>query len=217
MPDLFGREPLPRHDLEDRAGGADPNALAAPGAACLVGIAVGADDDLGVLAAESHVQHAHHLNVLARAHAARTQDAGGHVVPDHGIAGPLVARAQRQVAIEQRRRHDVVLHQVALEFVARRRSAAPPVAQVFGGIALGQEPQHALAVLDRRVRPRRHHHPVRNRRRARRDQLGLALHRDEADAAVADDGKLGIPAQGGDVDAGRSGRGEDRVPLFRND
>src|SRR5881628_3512311 len=41
-------------------------------------------------------------------------------------------------------------------------------------------------------------------------QLPLTLHRYEADAAVADDRHLGIPAQRGDVhDAGAAGRVED--------
>ena len=93
MPDLLGREALPRHHLEDGTGGTDTNAFAAPGAARFVRIAVGADDDLRVLAAESDVQHADDLNIFARAHAAGAQDAGGHVVPDHRVAGALVARA----------------------------------------------------------------------------------------------------------------------------
>src|SRR3989449_5735333 len=48
----------------------------------LVGIAVRPDDDLDVLAALGHVEHPHHLDVLARPHAARAQDAGAHVVAD---------------------------------------------------------------------------------------------------------------------------------------
>jgi len=36
-------------------------------------------------------------------------------VANHRIAGTLVARAQRQVAVRDGRREDVVLHEVALE------------------------------------------------------------------------------------------------------
>src|SRR2546422_8859492 len=79
MPHLLGREALPRHHLEDRPGGAYPDALPAPGTPRLVGIAVRPDDDLDVLAALGHVEHPHHLDVLARPHAARAQDAGAHV------------------------------------------------------------------------------------------------------------------------------------------
>src|SRR2546425_9284097 len=67
--DLLGREPLPRHDLEDRAGGTDANALAAPRASRAVGVAVRADDDFGVLAAVSDVErseeHTSELQSLA--------------------------------------------------------------------------------------------------------------------------------------------------------
>jgi len=74
--DLLGGEPLPRHHLEDRAVGTDADAFTAPGAPRLVGITVGADYDFGVLAPEPHVEHADDLDVLARPHAARAQDAG---------------------------------------------------------------------------------------------------------------------------------------------
>src|SRR6266516_2242693 len=67
-------EALPGHHLEDRAGWADAHAFAAPGAARLVGVAVGADDNLGVLTALADVQDSHDLNVLARPHAARSEE-----------------------------------------------------------------------------------------------------------------------------------------------
>ena len=209
VPDLLGREALARHHLEDRARRADANTLATPGTPRFVGVAVRAHDDLGMLAAEAHVQHADDLDVLAGAHAARAQDAGRHVVPDHRIAGPLVARAQRQVAIHDRARHHVVLHEVALELVPRVR--ATTVSQVIGRIPLREEPQHALAVLDRRVRLRRNDHLLGDFRRARGDEFGLALDGDQTDAAVADDGELGIPAEGRDLDAGRSSGIEDSL------
>ncbi len=144
--DLFGREALPRHHLEDRAGWADADALAAPRAARFVGIAVGAHDDLGVLAAVGHVEHAHDLDVLARPHAAGAEDAGRHVVANHRIAGALVARAQRQVAARERRGLDLVAGDVALELVARVGVAA--VGEVLAGVALEQHTQHAATILD---------------------------------------------------------------------
>src|SRR2546429_1364733 len=208
--DLLRREPLPRHHLENGAGGAHTDALTAPGAARLVGIAVRAHDDFGVLAPLRHVQHADHLHVLARADAARAEDTGAHIVPDHRVARALVAVTQRQVAPPERAGRDAVAHHVALELVAGRGPAAVP--QVVSGIALQQQPQHSLAVLDRGMGFGLHDHAVRHLGRAGRQQLRLALDRHEADPAVADDGQLGIPAQRGDVDDPRvAGRVEDRV------
>src|SRR5205807_445251 len=104
--------------------GADAHALAAPRAPGLVGVAVGADDDLGVLTPLAHVQDSHDLNVLAGAHAARAQHAGAHVVANHRVAWALVAVAQRQVTPSGRRRHDTVAHDVPLELVAGSGAAA---------------------------------------------------------------------------------------------
>src|SRR6266576_65174 len=194
VPDLFGREALARHHLEDRSRRADADAFAAPGAARLVGVAVRTDDDLGVLAAVPDVQHAHDLDVLARAHAAGAQDAGGHIVTDHRDAGALVARAQREVARLDGRRHDVVLHEVAL----------------------GEQAEDPFAVFDRGVRLGRHDHAFGNFGRARRYQFRLTFHGDEADAAVPDNRESGIPAERRDLHGGRSGGIEDGLALFRN-
>ncbi len=215
MADLVGGEPLPRHHFEDRAGRADADALAAPGAPRLVGVAVGTDDDLGVLAPESDVQHADHLNVLARPHATRTQNAGGHVVADHRIAGPLVARTEGKVARFHERGGHAVAHNVALELVAG--AGAATVAQMIRRVALEQQPQHALAVLHGRMRLGRHDHPVRDLGGARGEQLGLALDRHEADAAVAHDRQLRVPAQRRYVDPGGPGRIEDGPTFRRSD
>ena len=213
--DLLRGEALPGHHLEDGAGGAHPYAFAAPGTPRLVGVAVRADDDLRVLAAPADVEHADDLNVLARPDAARAQDTGGHVVADHRIAGTLVARAKRQVAAKNCRRHDTVLHDIALELVARTHATA--VAQMIGGVALQQQTQHALAVLHRAVGLGGHHHALRDLGGAGGQQLRLALDRDEADAAVADDRQLGIPAEGGDVDAGLARGVEDGAAFVRGD
>src|SRR2546423_1637309 len=140
MPNLLGGEALPRHHFEDRPGRADANAFAAPGAARLVRIAIGADDDLRVFAAEPNVQHADHLNIFARAHAPRAEDARGHVVADHRIAWPLVAGPQRQVTRLESAWDDVVFHEGVLELVPRIRATA--LAEVIRAIALGKEPRH---------------------------------------------------------------------------
>ena len=208
--DALRRKALLRHYLEDRTGGADAYALAAPGAAGLVRVAVGADDDLGVLSPLGHVQHSHDLNVFARAYTPRAQHAGAHVVANHRVAGPFVTVAQRQVAPARRRRHDTVAHDVPLELVAGL--GAPAVDQMVARIALEQQPQHAPPVLHRRVGLGVDHHPVCHLRGACRQQLRLSLDRDQTNAAVSDDGELGIPAQRGDVvDSGSPGGVEDRL------
>src|SRR5258705_5345587 len=193
MPDLLGREPLPRHHLEDRAGGANSDALSAPRTPRLVRVAVCADDDFGVFTAVSDVEHAHDLNVLARPHAARAQNTGRHVVADHRIAGALVARAQRQVAVLDGRRDDVVLHQIAFEFVAR--------CAVQGWVPLSEKAENPFAVFNGGVRLGGHYHPVSDFGRAGRYELGLAFDRHQTNAAVADGGEFRIPAQSRDLDA----------------
>jgi hypothetical protein len=213
MPDLLGGEPLPRHHLEDCPRWTDADAFAAPGAAGAVGVAVRAHDDLGMLAAEADIQHADDLNILARPHAAGAQDAGRHVVPDHRVTGALVARTQRQIASVDRRRHDVVLHQVALELVARLRT--PAVAQMLGGIALGEQAEHAFPVFDCGVRLGRHDHAVGDFGRARREEFGLAFDGNKTDPAVAHDGQGGVPAQRRDLEGGCARGIEDCCPLVR--
>src|ERR1043166_1831178 len=87
MPDL-ARIKLPeRHHLEDRPGGADPDALTAPGAPGVIGVAVAPHDDLGVRAPLRHVEDAHLLDALAGADAAGAEHAARHVVADHHVAG----------------------------------------------------------------------------------------------------------------------------------
>ena len=71
---------------------------------------------------------------------------------NHGIAGPLVAGAQRQIAVLDGGRNDVILDQVALEFVAGMRTAA--VAEMVGRITLGEQLQDAAAILDGCMRSR---------------------------------------------------------------
>src|SRR3989454_10835608 len=105
--------------FRSRARRAYAHTLAAPRAARLVRVAARAHDDLGVLAPLAHVEHADHLDVLARPHAARAQDAGAHVVSDHRVAGPLVSVAQDEVALPEGRGNDPVAHDVLLELVAR--------------------------------------------------------------------------------------------------
>ena len=129
----------------------------------MVGVAVAAHDDLGVLAAHAHIQHTHLLDVLAGAHTARAEDAGAHVVLDHDIAGTFVAGAERKLVVSADR--DIVLHDVALELVSRMTSAvasgdSPPaplppfskawaVGEVLARIALQQQSEHAPPIVDR--------------------------------------------------------------------
>ena len=132
---------------------------------------------------------------------------------DHRIAGPLVARAQWQIAVFDRRRDDVVLHQISFELVARGRPAT--IAEMIGRIALGEEAEHALAILDGGVRLRGHHHTVRNFGRAGRYELGLAFDRNQADATVAHDGQSGVPAERWNLDACLPGCIENGLTVFR--
>src|SRR5437773_709414 len=120
--------PHPRWSATARPGGSSPcdrarrayaHTLAAPGAPRLVRVAVRADDDLGVLAPLAHVEHADHLNVLACPHAARAQNTGRHVVPDHRVAGPLVPMAQDEVALPEGGGNDPIPQDVLLELVER--------------------------------------------------------------------------------------------------
>ena len=190
-------------DVVDRAGGAHAHAFAAPGAPGVLGIPVRADDDLGVLAAKAGLEHADHLNVLARAHAARAQNTRGHVVLNERIALAFVALAQakRRTLIGG---HVVAPH-VFLELVARtaRRN-------LFNRIPLEEHAEHGLTSLHGRVRFGGDLLTVRCLRGARRDELGCAFDRDETNAAVADDRKLRVPAQRWHRDAHRAGSLEDR-------
>src|SRR5690349_11783161 len=80
--DRRGAELLARDELEDRARRADPDALAAPGAAGVIRVAVAPDDDVGLAPAVADVEDAHLLDVLARPHAPGAEDAVRHVVLD---------------------------------------------------------------------------------------------------------------------------------------
>ena len=201
-------EPLVGNELEDGAGGADPDALAAPGASRVIGIAVAADDDLGVLPAQANVEHADLLDVLAGAHAAGAQDAGAHVVLDHHVAGPLVSGAERQLVMGADRH--VVLDDVALELVAGMSPAA--VLQVLARIALQQE---VAARCAGSPRPRRTPTSTTMPSVAGVAQAGmqlvLALDRHQADPAVAHDRQLRVPAERGDLDSRAAGGLENRL------
>ena len=101
----------------------------------VVGIAVAPDDDLGVRPALPDVEHAHLLDLLAGAHAAGAEDAEGHVVLDHHVAGTVIALAGAERAGAGGR--DLVVHDVALEFVAGMFAAT--VGEVLAGIPIEQE------------------------------------------------------------------------------
>ena len=213
MPDLARLELPARHHLEDRAGGADPDALAAPGAAGVIGVAVAPDDNLGVRAPLGHVEHTHLLDALAGADAPGAENAERHVVADHHVAGTGVAGAQRELVADRRR--DVVARDVALELVPRIGPSA--VVQVLARIALEQEAEHALPVLHRRGRFGLHHHALRRGGAAGGHELRHSLDRDEADATVGDVGELRVPAEGGDIDFPGPGRVENRGAGLEGD
>ena len=210
MPDRLRAEPLAGNHLEDGAGGADADALAAPGAAGVVGVAVAADDDLGVGAPLADVEHAHLLDVVAGADAAGAEDAERHVVLDHHVARPGVSPPQPE-RLFRGQRH-LVARDVLLELVARGRRVAVPL-EVLQRIPLEEHAEHAAAILHGGRALRLDHHAVGRRRGAGGQQLPLALDGHEADAAVADGGELRVPAEGGDLDALRARRVEDGVAL----
>src|SRR4029077_9440453 len=195
LPHRLRAEALLGDELEDGAGGTDANALAAPGAAGVIRVAVAADDDLGRGPTLGHVQHADLLDVLAGSDAAGAEDAEAHVVLDHHVARPLVAGAEREVPPGPDRH--VVADDVLLELVARMGSSA--IGQVLARVALEQEFEDAAAALHRRLGLGLNHHALRRRGVAGRGQLALSLDRDQADAAVGDGGELGIPAEGRNV------------------
>ena len=209
LPDLaVGRADGHRDDVVDGAGGADAHALAAPGAPGVLGIAVGADNDLGMVAAVGDVEDADDLDVLAGADAARAEDAGAHVVPDDRVAVALVAGAERHAGPPDCG-HVVAAHQL-LELVA-----VSAVGNLVDRVALEQHGQDALPALDRGDGLGGHLHAVGRLRRAGGDELGIAFHRDEADAAVADGGELRIPAERRHVDLDRA-RGVENGPAVGN-
>ncbi len=203
-------EALAREHLEDGPRGADADALAAPGAARVVRIAVAPDDDLGVHAALADVEDAHLLDAVAGAHAAGAEDAERHVVLDHHVARPGVAPAQAQRLL--RREGHVVAADVLLEFVAGRGGVAV-AAEVLEGVALEEEAQHAAAVGHGGVALGVHHHAVGGGGGAGGDELALAGHRHEAEPAVPDGREPGIPAERRDLVAAGARGVEDRGAL----
>ena len=62
-----------------------------------------------------------------------------------------------------------------------------------------------------------YHHAFGGGSGAGRYQLALALDRDQADPTVPDDGKLGVPAEGGDVHPSGAGGLEDGGPGLEGD
>ena len=199
-----------RDDVVDRAGGAYAHALAAPRASRVIRVTICADDDLRVLAAIAGLEHAHHLNVLARANAARAQDARRHVVLDERVAFALVSGAQPEGRALVRG-HVVSAH-VFLELVARASHG-----DLFHRVALEEHAEHGPAVLDGGVRLGGDFLSVGRLRRARGDELGRAFDGDEADAAVADDGELRIPAQRRHLETQRAGGLENGGALRHRD
>ena len=218
--DLPVAEALAGQDLVDGPGRAHPYALAAPGAGRVIRVAVPADHDLSVRSAQPHLEHADLLDVGARPHAARAQDARAHVVADHRVAGPLVAVAQRELVRALGRDAHRIAPDEALELVQRvpiRLVGVQPLGEVVGGIAREQQPQHAAAVGDGRVGLGLDHQVVLRLRRARRGELGAPLDAHEADPTRADHRQLRVPAQRRHLDTGRAGGLEDRRAVVDRD
>jgi hypothetical protein len=215
----FGPEALLGNELEDGTGGAHSHTLTAPGASRMIGIAVTAHDDLGMLAAHADIEHPDLLDILARPHTAGTQNTGAHVMLDHDITGTLITGAERQIVVGTNRH--VVLHHVPLEFIPR--IGPPTIHEVLTRVALQEKVEHTSAALDGGCRLGLHHHAVGSGCSAGGEELVLSLDRDQADPAVADDRELGIPAQGGNFYSGRtrslehrgSGLEGDRCTVYR--
>ncbi len=89
--------------------------------------------------------------------------------------------------------------------------------QVLAGIALQQEIEHATPAVHRSLRFGFDHHAVSGGRSAGRQQLVLALDRNQADPAVPDDGQLGIPAQRRDIDTHGARRFQNGGAGFEGD
>ena len=113
----------------------------------------------------------------------------------------------------RRRGRDAVAHHV----LARTRCAGRPARRRAAGrrdsapAASASTPlRFSTAAWDSVV----DHHAIGDLGGAGGQELGLALHRHEADAAVADDRELGVPAERRDLDAGRAGGVEDRLVGF---
>src|SRR3970040_2141237 len=92
-----------RDDVVNGSGRADAHALAAPRATGVLGIPIGADDDFCVVTPGLHIEDPEHLDILARANAARAEDARAHVVLDDRVVVALVAGTKRHAGPASRR------------------------------------------------------------------------------------------------------------------
>src|SRR6478672_7386369 len=128
-------------DVVNGARWTDANAFTAPRASRVFRVAIRADDDLRMIATVGDVEHADDLDVLARTHTSRAENARRHVMLDDGVAIPLVAGAKRH-ARSSRGGHVIAMHE-RLELVASAR-----VRDVFRGIALEQHRQYPAAIPD---------------------------------------------------------------------
>ena len=115
--------------FEDRFGRTYPYTFSAPGTGSFVGISVAAHNYLRMFSTIGHVKHAYYLDIFTGPNASRTQDAEGHIMTDHRIAGPLIAGAQVQIACGNGSRRDAISDYVLLEFIAGL--GAPTVLQVI--------------------------------------------------------------------------------------
>ena len=146
VPDRLRAEALAGNDVVDGAGGTDANALAAPGAAGVLGVAVAADDDLGVLAPLGRRRARPPPGCPRRR--ARSGCRGCRATCRAGSSRrPACSSPPRSPSGCSVAQRDLVARDVRLELVARRRVAVP--LEVLHRIALEQHAEHALAVLHR--------------------------------------------------------------------
>jgi hypothetical protein len=145
------------------------------------------------------VEHANHLDILARSNASRAENAEAHVMPDHRVARALVTAPQRKFVTLNRAGLDTVPDYVFLELVPRLRAAA--VLQVVSRITFEQEFQHAAACPHHGLGFGFDDHSLRYRCGTGREQLRFSLDRHDAYPTVADVRQLGIPTERRDVDA----------------
>jgi hypothetical protein len=165
-----------------------------------------------MLAPHSDLEHTDFLNILAGSDTAGAEDTSGHVVLNHHVTRALITAAEREVVM--RAGGDLITHDVLLELIAgrgsstvaisARRESVPSVRmvrqdQVLAGIAFQQEIEDSTPVAHCRVGFSLHHHPFGSGSGARREQLVLSLHRDEANPAVPHDRELGVPAERRDI------------------
>jgi hypothetical protein len=182
-----------RQDVVNRASRTHTHALSTPSASSVFWIPVGTDDYLRVIAAIGDVEYSDDLDVFARSHAARAENARRHVVPNDEISIAFVAFSEREIVAARRR--NIIASHVLFELVA-----ISVCWDLLDWISLEQHREHAASILHCGHRLCRDDHSVACLRRARRKKLRRSLYGDETDATIADIRELWIPTQRGHID-----------------